>query len=124
GADDARLPYGAEARFWVAPDERAEFERAGDAARAAWAWHAYVSAGRAVRDRVLEVRYEALGESAPPIAEHLGVAAGPLEAALARFHDGSIGRFRRELSADRLADVERVAGPLLAELGYSDGVLG
>ena len=73
GGDDARLSYGAEARFWVEPERRVEFESAGDAARAAWAWNAYVSAARSVRERVLEVRYEALAESAPRIAEHLGI---------------------------------------------------
>ena len=29
-----------------------------------------------------------------------------------------LGRFRSELSAEQLADVEREAGPLLEELGY------
>jgi hypothetical protein len=119
GGDDARLPYGAEARFWVAPDERAEFERSSDAARAAWAWRAYVTAARTVGERVLHVRYEALAESAPQIAEHLGVETAPLEQTLSSFHDRSIGRYRRDLSAEQLADVERIAGPLLRELGYA-----
>jgi hypothetical protein len=118
GGDDARLPYGAEARFWVRAEERAEFEQASDAARAAWAWRAYVTAARSVPDRVLHVRYEALAESAPRLAEHLGIAVEPLEQALSRFHDRSIGRFRSDLSAEQLADVERVAGSLLQELGY------
>ena len=118
GGDDARLPYGADARFWVRPEERAEFERASDAARAAWAWRAYVTAACAPHDRVLEVRYEALGDEAPRIAERLGVEPAPLVTSLSRFHDRSIGRFERDLSAEQLADVERVAGPLLRELGY------
>jgi hypothetical protein len=71
-----------------------------------------------VRERVLEVRYEALAESAPRIAEHLGIDHGPIEESLGRFHDRSIGRFHRDLSAEQLADVERIAGPLLRELGY------
>ena len=118
GGDDARLPYGADARFWVQPDERTEFERASDAARAAWAWRAYVSAARTTRERVLEVRYEQLAGEAPRIADHLGVDPAPLAARLARFHDRSIGRYERDLSVEQLADVERVAGPLLRELGY------
>src|SRR4051812_27657564 len=65
GGDDARRAYGAEARFWVQAEERAEFEQASDAARAAWAWRAYATAARAMRERVLQVRYEALAESAP-----------------------------------------------------------
>ena len=120
GGDDARLAYGAEARFWVEPERRAEFEAASDAARAAWAWRAYVTAARSVHDRVLEVRYEALAEAAPQIAEHLGIDAAPLAAALGRFHDSSIGRYRRDLSPEQLADVERIAGPLLRELGYGE----
>jgi hypothetical protein len=118
GGDDARLPYGADARFWVRPDERAEFECASDAARAAWAWRSYVTAARATHDRLLEVRYERLAEEAPRISHHLGVEPATLAATLSRFHDRSIGRFERDLSAEQLADVERVAGPLLGELGY------
>jgi hypothetical protein len=120
GGDDARLPYGSDARFWVHPDERAGFEGASDAARAAWAWRAYVGAARSVHERVLEVRYEALAESAVGIAEHLGIGPRPLEASLSRFHDRSIGRFHRDLSTEQLADVERIAGPLLRDLGYAE----
>src|SRR5204863_4729315 len=87
GGDDARLPYGADARFWVPPEERAEFERASDAGRAAWAWRAYVTAAGAPRDRVLEVRYERLAEEAPLIAGHLAVDAAALGTSLSGFHD-------------------------------------
>lgn len=118
GGDDARLSYGSEARFWVEPERRMEFESASDAARAARAWNAYVCGARSVRERVLEVRYEGLGEWAPRIAEHLGIEQGPLDESLGRFHDRSIGRFRRDLSPEQLADVERIAGMLLRELGY------
>jgi hypothetical protein len=120
GGDDAHLPYGAEARFWVAPSERTEFQQASDAARAAWAWRAYVTAGRSVHERVLQVRYESLSESAPQLAMHLGVEPGHLEQTLSRFHDRSIGRYRRDLTAEQLGDVERVAGPLLGELRYAE----
>jgi hypothetical protein len=122
GGDDARLRYGAAARFWVEPERRAEFESASDAARAAWAWSAYVSGAQAVPERVLEVRYETLAEWAPRIAEHLGIERAPLEQSLGRFHDRSIGRYRRDLSPEQLADVERIAGPLLRELGYHEAV--
>src|SRR5262249_48362955 len=118
GSDDARLAYGADARFWVAPGERAAFEEASDAARAAWAWREYVGAARSVHERVLEVRYESLAGAAASIAAHLDVGAARLVASLSRFRDASIGRFRRDLSVEQLADVERVAGPLLRELGY------
>jgi hypothetical protein len=121
GSDDARRAYGADARFWVAPDQRAVFEEASDAARAAWAWREYVSAARSATERVLEVRYESLADAAQAIAAHLDVEAAPLVGSLSRFRDASIGRYRRDLSAAQLADVQRVAGPLLRELGYLDG---
>jgi len=119
GADDARLPYGADARFWVDPARRAEFESASDAARAAWAWREYVTAARGVHERVLTVPYEALPEAAGLIAEHLDV--DPAEAArvLAGFDTYSIGRFRRDLTPEQLDEVWNVAGPLLSELGYT-----
>jgi hypothetical protein len=119
GGDDARLPYGAEVRFWVPAEERDDFAHASDAARAAWAWRSYVSAARSVDERVLELRYEALSEAAPRLADCLAVEPSPLAAALSRFHDRSIGRFRRDLTPEQLADVERVAGPVLRELGYA-----
>jgi hypothetical protein len=39
---------------------------------------------------------------------------------LSRFHDRSIGRYRRDLTPSQLADVEQVAGPLLRDLGFRD----
>jgi hypothetical protein len=121
GADDAHQPYGAHPRFWVEPERRQEFAEASDARRCAWAWRRYVSALRAQADeRVLEVRYESLPDSAEPIAAHLGLDAGPLAAALTAAHTESVGRWRRDLTDEQLADVEAEAGPLLRELGYTD----
>ena len=124
GGDDARLAYGARARFWVEPERVAEFEVASDATRAAWAWRSYVTAARSVEDeRVLELRYESIAadprEAAVTIARHLDSNPLPFAQSLGSFHDRSIGRYRRDLSAEQLGDVEREAGPLLAELGYS-----
>jgi hypothetical protein len=124
GGDDAKLAYGAAARFWVEPERMAEFETASDATRAAWAWRSYVGAARSVDDpRVLELRYEAIAAdpaaAARTLARHLGVEPAPAERALGAFHDRSIGRFRSDLSPEALADVEREAGPLLAALGYT-----
>jgi hypothetical protein len=123
GGDDARLAYGSRARFWVEPARLAEFEGVCDATRAAWAWRSYVTAARAVADeRVLEVRYESIAAdpagAAAAIARHLGVSPAPLQRSLERFHDRSIGRYRRDLGPEQLADVEREAGSLLHELGY------
>ena len=122
GRDDAGLPYGASGRFWVEPDRRDEFERASDATRAAWAWRAYVSAARSAGDdRTLELRYEALAHEREPtadrIARHLEISPEPVLARLGAAHASSIGRFRRDLTPDQLADVEREAGVLLDKLG-------
>jgi Sulfotransferase family len=124
GGDDARLAYGSRARFWVEPARREEFERAGDATRAAWAWRSYVEAARSVTSpRVLELRYEELAAdpsaTAARLAPHLDVEPAALAAALGEVHDRSVGRFRRVLTPEQLADVEREAGGLLAALGYA-----
>lgn len=123
GADDAQLAYGSGARLWVEPERAREFQAASDAARAGWAWRAYVTAARSLDDpRVLEVRYEAIAADpaaeAARIAAHLGTEAGALAERLRRFDDRSIGRYRGDLDAVQLADVEREAGALLGELGY------
>ena len=123
GGDDAGLPYGAFARFWVEEERREEFEAASNATRAAWAWRVYVTAARKVESRALELRYESLvaepDVAAATLAEHLGVEASTFAGSLDRAHDRSVGRFRRELDDEQLADVEREAGTLLKELGYA-----
>jgi hypothetical protein len=123
GADDARLEYGAAVRFWVEPERVAEFEAASDATRAAWAWRSYLEAARTGGGtRTFELRYESIAANpeaaAGALADHLGVDREPLVHGLQRFHDRSIGRFRRELAPEQLADVEQEAGDLLAALGY------
>jgi hypothetical protein len=123
GRDDAHLPYGPQRRFWVEPARAEEFEHASDATRAAWAWSRYVRAARAAAgERTLEIRYEDVAADpdavAARVAEHLDAPVEPLAAGLAQAHARSIGRFRRDLTEEQLADVEREAGPLLRELGY------
>ena len=105
-------------------ERRAEFETASDATRAAWAWRRYVSAARSVEDpRVLELRYESVAAdpvgAARAVAAHLETEPEPLVRALEGFTDSSVGRYRRDLSSEQLADVEREAGGLQAELGYA-----
>jgi Sulfotransferase family len=117
-ADNARLPYGARARFWVERGRAEEFERASDATRAAWAWRRYVSAARTAGERTLEVRYEALADAHESVAEHLDIPVEAAREALSGAHTESIGRFREDLTPEQLADFEREAGPLLNELGY------
>ncbi len=123
GADDARQAYGAHARFWVEPGREAEFTEVSDATRAAWAWRRYVTAAQAVPARTVVVRYEELvadpAAAAAPVAERLGVAPGPVAEAFSAVHDRSAGRWRRDLTAEQLADVEREAGETLAALGYA-----
>ena len=121
GRDDARLAYGSEPRFWVEPERREEFAQVSDARRCAWAWRRYVEAVRAsgAGDRLLEVRYESLASSADRLAEFLGANVTSTHRAIDRFRDSSIGRWRRDLTPEQLADVEAEAGQLLAELGYA-----
>jgi hypothetical protein len=121
-ADDAGVPYGAYARFWVEPDRREQFERASDARRAAWVWRSYVTAARTAEE-ALEIRYEAMvadrGAVAAALADYLDLPAQRLADALARAHASSVGRYRTDLDAEQLADVEDEAGGLLRELGYA-----
>jgi hypothetical protein len=123
GADDAGQPYGAHARFWVEPERHEEFSQATEARRAAWAWRRYALAARVVPERTVELRYEALVENphaeADRIAEALDSGAEPLRRAFAEVHGSSVGRWRRDLSPEQVADVEAEAGGLLAELGYA-----
>ena len=123
GADDAGLAFGPHARFWVEPGREHDFDRASDATRAAWAWRRYVTAAGAVPDRTVEVRYEHLvadpAAAAAPVAAALGVDASTLADAFGAVHDRSAGRWRTDLAADQLADVEREAGAALVALGYA-----
>ena len=120
GRDDARLPYGSEPRFWVEPERREEFAQVSDARRCAWAWRRYVEAARSAGagDRLLETRYESLASVADRLAAFLGANVTSTHRALDSFRDSSIGRWRRELTTEQLADVEAEAGSLLRELGY------
>jgi hypothetical protein len=123
GADDARLPFGSHARFWVEPGRAVEFSSASDATRAAWAWRRYVTAARAVPERTVEVRYEQLvsdpESAAAPVAARLGVEGRLVSEVFAQAHDTSAGRWQRDLTPEQLADVEREAGATLAGLGYT-----
>jgi Sulfotransferase family len=121
-ADDAGIPYGAYARFWVEPERRDEFETASDARRAAWAWRRYVTAARSATGTVFELRYEEMARdparAATRLAAHLGALEPALAAAIGRVHESSVGRYERDLDDGQLADVEAEAGGLLRELGY------
>jgi hypothetical protein len=121
--DDARQRYGAHVRFWVEAERHAEFEQASEARRAAWAWRRYVTAAQAVPERTVELRYEALVADPDAEAHRLSGALDsdpvPLQRAFAEVRDRSVGRWKRDLTPEQLAEVESEAGPLLAELGYT-----
>jgi hypothetical protein len=121
GRDDAGLPYGSEPRFWVEPERREEFSQVSDARRCAWAWRRYVEAAQAAAadDRLLEVRYERLAGVADRLAEFLGANVTSTHRALDSFRDSSIGRWKKELTPEQVADVQAEAGDLLRELGYA-----
>jgi hypothetical protein len=120
--DDAGVPYGSYARFWVEPERRAEFETASDARRAAWVWRRYVSAVRSSAVTVLELRYETLAREpatvAATIAPVLGASSDALASAFAGVHASSVGRHHQDLTPEHRAEVEYEAGDLLRELGY------
>jgi hypothetical protein len=122
GSDDAGLTYGAHPRFWVESERADEFGSASEARRAAWAWRRYVTAARAVPERTLEIRYEELVSDpeavASRLAEYLDLPPGLLARSLSNAFDRSVGRWKKDLTRDQLADVEAEAGELLAELGY------
>ena len=118
GMDDAGAAYGAQARFWVEPGREREFEEASDARRAAWAWRRYVTAVRESGVRCHELRYESFGAASATLAEVLGCGETTLAVALGRAHGSSVGRYRRDLSPEELADVEAEAGALLDAVGY------
>lgn len=125
GEDDVGQPYGAAPRFWVEEDRRAEFARASDARRAAWAWRRYVSAARSLAAGAFELRYERMADDADAVADELagflGTRPDSLARALRAAHGYSVGRYRRELSEAQLADVLAESGDLLRELGYVRG---
>jgi hypothetical protein len=122
GEDDARRPYGAEARFWVEPERAGEFAQATDARRAAWAWRRYVTTARVAGAGAFEIRYERLASDPAAVAHELALFLDAPEAslgqALARAHSESVGRYVRELAPEQLGDVLVESGTLLRELGY------
>src|SRR4029079_18771871 len=90
--------------------------------RAAWAWRTYLTAARAAPERTIELRYEELVARPEGEADRGAASLGSLPAALrgafGEVHASSVGRWRRDLTAEQVADVEAEAGALLAELGY------
>ncbi len=123
GRDDVGEPYGHHPRFWVEPERREEFDAASEARRAGWAWRSYVTAARAAPASTVEVRYEALAAEresvSEPLAVHIGADPVLLAEALGGMHAESVGRWRRNLTSQQVAEVKAEAGELMQELGYS-----
>jgi hypothetical protein len=123
GADDVGAPYGGHARPWVEPERVEEFEGVSEARRAGWAWRRHLTAARTAAPDALEVRYEELAADpravAARIAERIDADPEALAEALGAMHAESVGRWRKDLTAEQLAEVEAEAGPLLRELGYA-----
>jgi LPS sulfotransferase NodH len=86
-------------------------------------WRSYVTAARTSGVPLVEVRYEELATDPAAVARALSPALDAsveaLTGALTRVHSSSVGRYRTDLSAEQLAEVEAEAGPLLRELGYA-----
>ncbi|MEO7117613.1 MAG: sulfotransferase [Candidatus Limnocylindrales bacterium] len=124
--------HGPYAPWWVEPDRRAEFEATSDIHRVIWAWRRYVEA--ALRDgpalgpgHYLEVRFESLiantQHEGERILDFLGITAVDSRAtfhqALGRAEPGTVGGWRRELSAEDLATIDADSGDLLRSLRYA-----
>jgi hypothetical protein len=123
GGDDVGASFGAHRRFWVADDEADAFARLSEAGRAASAWRHYTTAALAAPERTFQLRYEELvadpDAAADSVAAFLHSDPEPLAEAFADSFTSSVGRWRRDLDGQQLADVEAEAGPLLRELGYA-----
>jgi hypothetical protein len=123
GRDDVGAPYGHHARFWVEPGREEEFDRADEARRVGWAWRRYVTAARAAPSATVEVRYEQLAAdpetASERLAAHIGADPVILARTLSRMHAESVGRWRRNLTPEQVAEVESEAAELMEELGYS-----
>jgi len=121
-ADPAGQSYDPRDEYWVEQGRQEEFAQASDATRAAWAWRRHVEAAAAFPAQTVPLRYEQLvrdpGVATAPLAACLGIEAGLVSRAFATAHQRSVGRWRRDLSADQLRDVEREAGAQLQALGY------
>jgi hypothetical protein len=127
----ARQAFGPYPRWWVEHDRREEFAAVPDIVRAAWCWRRFTEAaldGLATlpSERVTEVRYEDMVTdpmtAAQALAGFLGTSPAGLAAlrgGLAGARPGSVGRWRKALSADQVIEVEREIQPLLGWLGYA-----
>ena len=124
--------YGPDARFWVEPDRRREFETTSDLHRCIWSWRRHTEAALDAATalpagRYHELRYEALvtdpAAAGARLLDFLGIEAPDsralLQQALARADPAGVGAWRTTFDTAELAVIEREAGELLRRLGYT-----
>ncbi|CAN5133703.1 sulfotransferase [soil metagenome] len=124
--------HGPDARFWVEPARRREFETASDVHRCIWSWRRHtesaLSGGRDLpAQRYHELRYEDLvtdpsaeGQRLLDFLEIRGASSRTaLLDALATADSSSVGGWRAAFGGDELATIEIEAGALLRRLGYA-----
>ena len=114
--------------WWVEEGAEDDFLSATPYVRAIWMWKAMLERCTSAfevpsaAERVLTVRYEAFMEEPLRWGEHVAAHFGatpssPFRHRLSGAHTASIGKFRRRDAAE-IAAAERVAGDMLARLGY------
>ena len=125
-------PMGPYARFYIERERVPEFESTTDIHRCIWVWRRHVTSALEAGTKLpphqyMELRYEDLvarpGEEGNRLLDFLDIRAPHsrrlfLEATN-RVQPDSVGNWKRELSEDALALVEREAGPLLRRLDYA-----
>lgn len=125
--------HGPDARFWVEPTRRREFEATSDLHRCIWSWRRHTAAALAgtanlPAARYLELRYESLvadpNGACDRLLEFLGIGAPESRSALSnelgKADSRGVGGWRREFDAADLAVIDGEASELLRRLGYGD----
>ena len=104
-----------------------------DIVRTAWCWRRFTEAALAglatlPAARGIEVRYESMVSDPAGVADTLAAFLGAsaagghaLSAGLAGVHGSSVGRWRKALDEQQVAEVEAEIGLLLIRLGYQAG---
>lgn len=123
--------HGPDARFWVEPDRRREFESTTDLHRVIWSWRRHTESALSGRelgpDRYLELRYEDVANAPAAAAEAVlnflaiqrGESRAALHGALSAADPKGVGRWRERFTPPELARIEAEAGELLRRLGYT-----